>query len=137
MPRGPINRAVTSREPLAIQYGRPILTHCERTFIAGVPNGTTRSLLPLPITRTVLLARSILDRFKPVSSEIRIPDEYRTSRTAQSLSIRISCGFSRHRNATVSKTELICSWLRTAGRCRSRLGVLIPRVGFSVMSSSS
>ena len=73
LPRGPINRAVTSREPLAIQYGRPILTHCERTFIAGVPNGTTRSLLPLPITVNNDSSNLISEILIPTNSDKRIP----------------------------------------------------------------
>ncbi|CAB4618302.1 unannotated protein [freshwater metagenome] len=53
--------------------------------MAGIPSGTTRCLLALPITFKVLRELSMSDKFKPHNSETRIPEPYKTSSMARSL----------------------------------------------------
>ena len=55
------------------EAGRPWRSQKSRACAAGRPNGTERSLRPLPNTRTTLRSRSMSSTSSPTSSPTRIP----------------------------------------------------------------
>ena len=82
--------------------------------IAGTPNGTTRSLSPLPTTRTVSSARSRSATSTPVSSPTRIPVAYSSSAMAQSRRSRGSPLSAR--TWATSRSRLTSSTLKDFGK---------------------
>ena len=89
------------------------------------PTGTIRSLEPLPITRASPSCRSTSASDRPVSSEMRQPVPYITSRMARS---RRSAGSSP---ATASTSEATWAAVRALGRPRRSGGISTSAAGSS------
>ena len=70
-PRAPTNTAPPAEAPAHCE--RPSSSHRCKAAIAGCPNGTVRSLLPLPSTRTDRRCQSMSPRSSAVSSLTRTP----------------------------------------------------------------
>ena len=86
-PRAPRNRALAARDLTAsvavrASTGRPCSSQVSSARWAGSPNGTTRCLLPLPVTLMVRLEKSMSAISIDTSSATRMPVAYSSSRIA-------------------------------------------------------
>ena len=84
-PPGPRNRG-SSPAAVFAGAGRPRRSRsmARSATLTWAPNGTMRSLSPLPITRTVRLPQSTAERSRPIASDRRSPEPYSSSITARS-----------------------------------------------------
>ena len=117
-PRAPTKRAAPA--PSATRLGRPAVSQRSIARAAGWPNGTLRSLRPLPSTRTRLRSRSTLPTSRATSSPTRMPVAYSSSSMAAS---RIPTGSSSSAGPAAPPTSWAASSARrTGGRVRRALG---------------
>ncbi len=78
-PRRLRNRAGSSAS--VVNRGRAF-SQARTAFSAGVPTGSQRVLLPLPVTTSWAPARSMLSRLRLISSASRSPQAYSSSSIA-------------------------------------------------------